>query len=430
MAEPDVLPRVLSGRYRLEATLGQGGMGVVYRGTDLATNRPVAVKLVRAADGGALDEDVAGRFLREARNTARIQQEHIIEVYDSGRTEGSLYFVMELLEGESLASCLKREGKLDPPKAVHIARQICAALEVAHGAGLVHRDLKPANIMLLKRGADDAFVKVLDFGVAKTFGPNGLDETQLTHTGMLVGTIDYMAPEQIMGRAMDGRSDIYSLGVVLYRMLAGKLPFAETNVPQLINAHMNTMPKPLTEVTDGVPNELDHVILRCLAKKPERRYESMGELARALIHSVAADSLEMLASSSSAHDDVYDDDSDLTAVARAPEPPVPAPLPTLDDVTLSAEVPLEDATVLMDHRPFAVPAPPPPAPMPPPPAPMPPAGPATVKIDASMFRGPGSGHRGAPPPQQQPWGPAPFAPPPPPQPPSLWQRFLAWTGLR
>ncbi len=316
MSEDDDLPRLLSGRYRLEATLGHGGMGIVYRGTDLMMKRPVAVKLIRAVDGVELDDEIAGRFLREAKNTARLQHEHIIEVFDLGRSdEGGLYFVMELLEGESLSARLRREGQLSPETTVHIARQICDALQVAHTAGVVHRDLKPANIMLLSRAGDDDYVKVLDFGVAKS--TTGDQDTQLTHTGMLVGTVDYMAPEQIMGKPVDGRTDVYALGVVLYKMLSGKPPFKDTGVPALIHAHLNTMPKPLIEATTGVPNELDHVVLRCLAKNPDRRFESMAELARALAHAVMPDSgLVDLEYGGSSDDDIYGE-GEKTAVARS-----------------------------------------------------------------------------------------------------------------
>ncbi|HVJ94321.1 MAG TPA: serine/threonine-protein kinase [Labilithrix sp.] len=286
MSGEDGLPRLLGGRYRLETLLGKGGMGVVYRGVDLVMRRAVAVKLVLPGPGLELDDELAGRFLREAKNTARLQHENIVEVFDLGRThEGSPYFVMEFIAGHSLSTRLRRDGPLPVATTIHIARQICAALDAAHMAGVIHRDLKPANIMLVSRAGDDDFVKILDFGVSKSLEAD-VQDTQLTHTGMLVGTIDYMAPEQIMGRAVDGRSDVYALGVVLYRMLSGNPPFGDVPVPALMHAHLNTMPKPLIEVVPGVPNELDHIVLRCLAKKPEHRFESMGELARALTQCV------------------------------------------------------------------------------------------------------------------------------------------------
>jgi serine/threonine protein kinase len=349
----DSLPRFLSGRYRLESTLGSGGMGVVYRATDLTMHRAVAVKLIRASEGIELDEEVAGRFHREAKNTARVQHEHIIEVYDLGRSEqGDLYFVMELLEGESLSTRLRREGKLSAEATIHIGRQICEALHVAHSAGVIHRDLKPANVMLVHRAGDDDFVKVLDFGVAKSYSPD--QQTQLTHTGMLVGTIEYMAPEQIMGKTVDGRTDIYALGVVLYRMLAGKAPFRDGGVPALIHAHLNVMPKPLIEVVPDVPGALDRIVLRCMAKRPEQRFESMSELSRALTSVFAPDDLGLVSleyGSSGAFDDDPYAVGDQTEVAR----------PALAD-----EEGFDDATVKMDRfrRPSAESKPMAPAPAP------------------------------------------------------------------
>ncbi len=333
----DSLPRLLSGRYRLEAKLGSGGMGIVYRATDLTMKRAVAVKLIRASEGVELDEEVAGRFHREAKNTARVQHEHIIEVYDLGRSEhGDLYFVMELLEGDSLSARLRRDGKLSIASTVHIGRQICDALHVAHTAGVIHRDLKPANVMLIERAGDSEFVKVLDFGVAKSYSPD--QQTQLTHTGMLVGTIEYMAPEQIMGKTVDGRTDIYALGVVLYRMIAGKAPFRDGGVPALIHAHLNVMPKPLAEIMPEVPGELDRVILRCMAKRPEHRFESMAELSRALLHAIHPDDDMGLVSLE--YNQGYEDDpyasNDKTEVAR-PQQPISDEEPSFDDATVKMD---------------------------------------------------------------------------------------------
>jgi serine/threonine protein kinase len=296
---------LLGGRYRLEAKLGSGGMGVVFRATDLTMKRAVAVKLIRGVDGVALDEEVAGRFLREAKNTARIQHENIIEVYDLGRSDqGDMFFVMELLEGESLSTKIRRDGKLPINVAVHIARQMCAALHVAHAAGIIHRDLKPANVMLIERGGQTNYVKVLDFGVAKSYTPD--QQTQLTHTGMLVGTVEYMAPEQIMGRVVDGRTDIYSLGIVMYRMFTGKAPFRDGGVPALIHAHLNVFPKPMTDTAPEIPGALDRVILRCLAKQPEQRYESMEELSRALVAALEPEDLGLVSLEYESDDDPYD----------------------------------------------------------------------------------------------------------------------------
>jgi serine/threonine-protein kinase len=345
MSEDDEdLPRLLGGRYRLEAVLGHGGMGVVYRGADLMMKRPIAVKLIRAIDGIELDDEVAGRFLREAKNTARVQHPNIVQVFDLGRTdEGALYLVMELLDGESLSARMRREGAMSPARAVYIARQICDALEVAHTAGVIHRDLKPANVMLLSRGGDDSFVKVLDFGVAKSYSPD--QQTQLTHVGMLVGTVDYMAPEQIMGKKLDGRADVYSLGIVLYKMLAGRAPFRDAGVPALINAHLNEAPKPLAEVATEIPAELERAVLRCLEKDPGNRYASMRELERALGDAVADGAAPLSNGGSHAgHErplDPYSTDEDNPTVARPLELP-----PAADDGFAGA---FGDATVKMDR---------------------------------------------------------------------------------
>jgi serine/threonine-protein kinase len=335
MAETDEsLPRLLGGRYRLEATIGHGGMGVVYRATDLTMKRPVAVKLIRGEGGVELDEDVAGRFLREAKNTARIQHENIIEVFDLGRSDdGDLFFVMELLEGESLSARLRREGPLSPDATVHIARQICEALHVAHAAGIIHRDLKPANVMLLERAGVSDYVKVLDFGVAKSYSSD--QQTQLTHTGMLVGTIEYMAPEQIMGKTVDGRTDVYSLGVVVYRMLAGKPPFRDGGVPALIHAHLNVAPKALREVAEAVPPALELAVMKALSKNPADRHATMQDFAHALISAVRAP--EDLGLVNLAYDDDPYNEGDQTEYVR----------PSSD---LEAAPEFDDATVKMERR--------------------------------------------------------------------------------
>jgi eukaryotic-like serine/threonine-protein kinase len=453
----DALPKLLNGRYRLEGTLGEGGMGVVYRGTDLMMQRAVAVKLIRGSDGYGFDDEIAGRFLREAKNTARLQHEHIVEVFDLGRTnDGDLYFVMELLEGESLASRIRKFGRLSPEETVHIARQICKGLHVAHVAGVVHRDLKPANIMLLRRAGDPLFVKVLDFGVAKAHDPD--QQTQFTHTGMLVGTVDYMAPEQITGKPVDGRTDIYSLGVLLYRMLSGRPPFKDTGVPALIHAHLNTMPKPITEVVSDVPNALDFVVLRCLAKSPGRRYESMAELARALEDALGTDeedpeeALTLLRTTGGRAAQKTDPPkgamrkrypSDEETVARSGRSPLTDEDATMIDPTLA----FDEATIKLDR-----PSSPPPARM----GSTPRVSsricvvcttvnygyaPACTGCGSSLLPEDQARLRPAPPafsgpypayPPAAPSAPSPMQPwaPPPPPPPSIWQRFLTWTGLR
>ena len=266
-------------------------MGVVYRGHDLVMQRQVAVKLVRTREGVRIDEAITGRFLREAKHTARIQHENIVDVFDLGRGEdGDLFFVMELLEGQTLSQVLQTQERIAPELAVHVGAQIADALEAAHRGGIVHRDLKPANVMLLERGQDPAFVKVLDFGVAKAHAA-GEAETALTRTGVLVGTIDYMAPEQILGKKIDGRTDIYSLGVVLYRSITGSNPFRDALMPAMINNHLNVMPEPMaSRLPPGtVTRALDRVVEKCMRKAPEERFETMADVSRALRASLKKD---------------------------------------------------------------------------------------------------------------------------------------------
>ncbi len=275
------LPRLLGGRYRLEAKLGQGGMGVVYRGVDTRMERPVAVKLIRGEEGVDIEDPAAERFLREAKNTARLQHEHIVEVFDLGRGDaGELYFVMEFLPGESLSKYIRREGRVPVTEGVHVGIQICEALHVAHTAGIIHRDLKPGNVMIVPRAADDWYVKVLDFGVSKSMS----QQTQLTGTGMLVGTLEYMAPEQILARGVDARTDIYALGALLYRALTGTPVFKEGGMPALIHNHLNTLPELLVDRAPAarIPPALDAAVRRCLAKRPDARFATMVEVAREL----------------------------------------------------------------------------------------------------------------------------------------------------
>jgi serine/threonine-protein kinase len=196
---------------------------------------------------------------------------------------------------------------------------MCAALNVAHAAGIVHRDLKPANIMLLRRMGNDDFVKVLDFGVAKSYAQD--QQTQLTHTGMLVGTVEYMAPEQILGGIVDARTDIYALGVLIYRMVTGRAPFREASVPTLILAHLNAPPVPMVRLDPTIPAALDRVVLKCLSKSPDARFDSMGALSLALLEALESTAARALADS----DDPYDD-GERTHVDGLTREPKVAPL--------------------------------------------------------------------------------------------------------
>lgn len=368
-------------------------MGVVYRGLDLVMQRPVAVKLVRTREGVRVDEAITGRFLREAKHTARIVHENIIDVFDLGRSEeGDLFFVMELLEGQTLSQVLQTQERLDPELAVHVGAQIADALDAAHRGGIVHRDLKPANVMLVSRGQDPAFVKVLDFGVAKAHSA-GEAETALTRTGVLVGTIDYMAPEQILGRAVDGRTDIYSLGVLLYRIVTGTNPFRDPLMPAMIHNHLNVMPEPMQSRVPGteITLALERAVEKCLRKDPKDRFAAMSDVAAALRASLRLDPSDLPELGVSAeleadlgddpYDDGFSDDAktrvqrrketavtrvhasrppprDATAVTRVSKPPVPEVRPEV--APSRGPAPVSAAPVLPPDRPPPSPVPSPP----------------------------------------------------------------------
>ena len=275
------------GSYRLGELLGRGGMGEVYLATHRMLARPAAIKLIRpevlAAGDGAMASTAVARFRREAEAAARLRSPHTVELYDFGLTEdGTLYLVMELLEGRNLEHVVRAEGPLDPARAVHILRQVCESLEEAHSHGLVHRDIKPANIHLGRLGLREDFVKVLDFGLVRSFG--GPSEDSLTGAaGMTPGTPAYMAPEMAHDRTVDGRADLYSLGCVAYYLLTGRLVFEGDTPLQTILRHLQQPPEaPSTVSGRPIPAALDELVLACLAKRPEDRPATAAELSRRL----------------------------------------------------------------------------------------------------------------------------------------------------
>ena len=261
------------GNYRIGKRIGAGGMGAVYQGTHLSIGKDFAIKILRedCADNSTLLD----RFLQEARSVARISHENVVQITDFGCTsEGRTYLVMERLIGQSLEDLLQREKRLLPARALHIAAQICDALGAAHQLGIIHRDLKPDNVFLIQSRGDPDFVKVLDFGIAKQ-----LEESRdhgLTMTRQLVGTPMYMAPEQ--GTSVDNRTDIYALGVTLYRMVTGRLPFEGANVMDILYKHISETPKPPIELEASLPLALNNAILTALAKEPAKRFQVYGGL--------------------------------------------------------------------------------------------------------------------------------------------------------
>ncbi|MBX3275584.1 MAG: serine/threonine protein kinase [Sandaracinaceae bacterium] len=268
-----LLGLVVDGRYRIEKQIGEGGMGVVYMATHTVLQKKLALKVLRG--DGSKDAEVVQRFMQEAQAATSIGHQNIIDISDFGRlTDGSVYFVMEYLEGASLSEMISTGGSVPVRTAVHIIRQIASALEAAHSRGIVHRDLKPDNIFVIKQGGDPQFVKVLDFGVAKVGGA----ASRLTKTGMVFGTPHYMSPEQAAGHSVDQRTDIYALGVIMYEMFTGKVPFDADTFMGILSKHMFEAPPRPTDIKGAALGPLEAIILRSLEKNSDHRYQSMGEL--------------------------------------------------------------------------------------------------------------------------------------------------------
>jgi serine/threonine-protein kinase len=274
------------GQYRLIERLGSGGMGDVYLAEHRMLKRPCAVKLIQPERAG--DPKSLARFEREVQMTARLSHWNTVEIYDYGRTDdGTFFYVMEYLPGMSLESLLKRHGPLPPSRVIHLLRQTCQGLREAHSIGLIHRDIKPGNIFVSRRGGLYDVAKLLDFGLVKQ--TTDAATTQLTHEGAISGTPMYMSPEQARGLdQVDPRSDIYSLGAVAYTMLTGRPPFEGRSAFDVMIAHARDEVTPPSSIQADVPADLEQVILRCLAKDPDQRYQDVDSLDQALADCTAA----------------------------------------------------------------------------------------------------------------------------------------------
>ncbi len=270
------LGTTLSGRYLLEERLGEGAMGVVYKGEHTMMRKPVAIKVLQKSLSS--DPEVMQRFQREAQSAGRIGHPNVCAATDFGDTDdGELFMVMEYLEGRTLTDEITIHGALSPVRVVGLGLQLCAALEAAHAIGVVHRDLKPENIMIVGAGADEQ-VKVMDFGVASV-SLEGPEDVKLTRAGAVYGTPAYMAPEQVTGDGVDARSDLYALGVLLHECLTGKLPFKANTATQMMTLHLTTEPEPLP---DSIPPGLRAVVEALLAKNPDDRPADATSTARLL----------------------------------------------------------------------------------------------------------------------------------------------------
>jgi serine/threonine-protein kinase len=274
----------LGGKYRVVRLLGEGGMGAVYEGEQQlgTTKRKVAIKTLHPHL--SRDPKVKARFEREVGTIAELEHPNTIQVHDFGSTpDGILYIVMEFLQGRSLADLLEKEGALSPERALHVVEQVCGSLEEAHGRGIVHRDLKPDNVVLVERAGKKDFVKVLDFGIAKRANEEDRNEQKLTQQGMVLGTPPYMSPEQFTGQPIDVRSDIYSLGVMAYEMLSGRLPFQANTAWEWATQHMTQSPIPLESMVEGMraPEGMRSAVRRALAKAPNERFQTVREFGEA-----------------------------------------------------------------------------------------------------------------------------------------------------
>ena len=285
-AKDPILGTVIAGKYRIDAVLGRGGMGAVYRATHLMLNKTVAVKTIKP--DLIESAEMVQRFQREARAATSLDHPNIVAVYDLGQAEdGALYIAMEFVKGVDLKEAIRTSGPMPPTRIVPLLRQVASALARAHRNHIVHRDLKPQNLVIGTDASGEERVKLLDFGIAKSLEDGA---TPLTDAGFSLGTPHYMAPEQAMGAAVDGRADIYALGVILYEMLVGDVPFNAASAPAVLIKHLNEAPEPPSHRRPDlqIPPALEGIALRCLEKEPARRFQTAEDFAAALERSVAA----------------------------------------------------------------------------------------------------------------------------------------------
>lgn len=344
--EDPLIGQTLAGKYRIEQLIKTGGMGSVYRGKHVLMDKTVAIKVLRPSLAG--DDAVVARFSREAKAASKISHPHAVNVTDFGEAEnGVVFLVMEYLDGRTLKEIIAAEGPLPLDRAVEIVRQVAGALDVAHSQGVIHRDLKSENIMLVHHNGDE-WAKVLDFGIAKIRLPEGAHDTEITQANLVVGTPQYMSPEQCsQSGALDARSDLYSLGIILYEMLSGRVPFTgESATAIMMKQVQDPAPSILTARSD-LPAGVDGVIKRALAKQPLDRFQSAGELSSALAAAASGEGAvepQVAAAATAPHtaantpiDNVVDDADEVTLVRprdevtevrpRRPEQVQPIPPP-------------------------------------------------------------------------------------------------------
>jgi serine/threonine-protein kinase len=278
-----LLGRVINDRFKISALIARGGMGKVYRAEQAPLGRVCALKVLNPNYAGEQDPEFHKRFFLEASIASKLTHPNTVTIFDYGRTEDDIYYMaMEYLEGHTLHRAIREAGHFPEERAAHVARQICRALREAHSLGVIHRDLKPANIFLVEHGDETDFVKILDFGLVKNVSETKTED--LTQTGLFMGSPKYMAPEQIRGDRVDARTDIYALGIIIYEMITGKVPFDRPNSVNILMAHVNEEPPPIRQMNPNtqVSVAFEETIARCMAKEPDQRFRSMDEVLAAL----------------------------------------------------------------------------------------------------------------------------------------------------
>lgn len=347
-----LIGETLAGKYLIEELIKTGGMGSVYRGKHVLMDKRVAVKVLRPSL--AVDDDVVARFSREAKAASRISHPHAVNVTDFGESEnGVVFLVMEYLDGQTLKEVIKEDGAMSLDRTGEIVRQVAGALDAAHEQGVIHRDLKSDNIMLSQTNGGD-WAKVLDFGIAKIQQPEGVRDIEITAANLVIGTPQYMSPEQCsQSGPIDARSDVYSFGIIVYEMLAGRVPFTGESPTVIMMKQVQDEPPPISEFRPDLPAAVTQVISQALEKQPDDRFQSAGELAKAL-----ADAAE---------------GSALAAPATVANSPVDSAVDDLDEETIvTPRQPLDEVTVVQprgDSAPLIrEPAPLAQAPLPAPPA--------------------------------------------------------------
>ena len=338
----------LAGKYLIEELIKSGGMGSVYRGKHILMDKRVAIKVLRPSL--AMDDAVVARFSREAKAASRISHPHAVNVTDFGESEnGVVFLVMEYLDGQTLKEIIKKEGAMPLDRTIEIVRQVSGALDAAHEQGVIHRDLKSDNIMLSETNGGE-WAKVLDFGIAKIQQPDGAGDMDVTAANLVIGTPQYMSPEQCSHSGpIDARSDVYSLGIIVYEMLAGRVPFSGESPTVIMMKQVQDEPPSILEARPDLPAGIASVITRALAKQPVDRFQSAGDLSRALA-------------------EVSQTEGDSVLVAAPATMPNMAVIPPADDVdeetVVTPKQPLDEVTVVrrrhdtaVEHLPADAPSP-------------------------------------------------------------------------